>query len=110
MSTAEIRRLGAVLARHEVDQPQAATIIRLLLLTGCRKDEIVTLKWRFYREGNLFLPDGKNGPRTVWLSSIARAILDGLPPKSVWLLPSTPLREWLPTARPSCRPRLSLGS
>ena len=89
MSTAEIRRLGAVLARHEVDQPQAATIIRLLLLTGCRKDEIVTLKWRFYREGNLFLPDSKNGPRTVWLSSNARAILDGLPPKSVWMSPST---------------------
>ena len=73
MSTAEIRRLGEVLARHEVEHPQAAAIMRLLLLTGCRKDEIVALKWRFYREGNLFLPDSKTGPRTVWLSSAAHA-------------------------------------
>ena len=89
LSSAEIRRLGEMLARHEADRPQAAAIIRLLLLTGCRKGEIVTLKWRFYREGNLFLPDSKNGPRMVWLSSAARAILDGLPRKSVWIFPST---------------------
>ena len=28
------------------------------------------------------------GPRTVWLSSAARAILDGLPRKSIWVFPS----------------------
>ena len=88
LSTAEIRRLGEVLARHEADYPQATAIIRLLLLTGCRKGEIVSLKWRFYREGKLFLPDSKTGPRTVWLSSAARAILDGLPRKAIWVFPS----------------------
>ena len=87
-STAEIRRLGDVLARHEADHPKAVAIVRLLLLTGCRKNEILTLKWRCYREGKLFLPDSKSGPRTVWLSSAARAILDGFPRKSVWAFPS----------------------
>ena len=44
LSAAEIRRLGEVLARHEADRPQVVAIIRLLLLTGCHKSEIVTLK------------------------------------------------------------------
>ena len=88
LSTTEYRRLGEELAHHEDDHPQAVAIMRLLLLTGCRRSEIVTLKWRFYREGKLFLPDSKTGPRTVWLSSAARAILDGLPRKSVWVFPS----------------------
>jgi len=47
LSVAEIRRLGEALARHEADHPQAVAIIQLLLFTGCRKSEIVTLKWRF---------------------------------------------------------------
>ena len=88
LSEPELRRLGEVLARHEASHPRAVAVIRLLLLTGCRKGEIVTLKWRFYREGKLFLPDSKVGPRTVWLSSAARDILDGLPRTSVWVFPS----------------------
>ena len=88
LSAAEIGRLGDVLARHEADRPLASAVIRLLLLTGCRKGELVTLKWRFYREGKLFLPDSKTGPRTIWLSSAAREVLDGLPRKAVWVFPS----------------------
>ena len=88
LSAVEIRRLGEVLARHEADRPQTVAIIRLLLLTGCRRSEVVTLKWRDYREGKLFLRDSKVGPRTVWLSSAARAILDGLPRDSAWVFPS----------------------
>ena len=44
LSAAEFRRLGEVLARHEPARPQVVAIIRLLLLTGCRRREIVTLK------------------------------------------------------------------
>ena len=102
LSVVEIRRLGTVLARHEVEHPQAVAIVRLLLLTGCRKSEIVTLKWRFYREGKLFLPDSKTGPRTVWLSSAARAILDGLPRRAVWVFPSPRTDACLNSATLAC--------
>ncbi len=88
LSSAEFRRLGEALARHESRRPTEVAILRLLLLTGCRRGEILTLKWSFYREGNLFLPDSKTGPRTVWLSSPARKILDGLPRNSAWVFPS----------------------
>ena len=88
LSTVEIHHLGMVLARQEADRPQAVAIVQLLLLTGCRKSEIVTLKWSFYREGKLFLRDSKTGPRTVWLSSAARTILDGLPRRAIWVFPS----------------------
>ena len=79
LAPGELRRLGAVLARHDAARPLVTAAIRLILLTGCRKTEILTLAWSSYREGRLYLPDSKTGPRTVWLSSAARDILDGLP-------------------------------
>ena len=88
LSPDEIRRVVEVLNRHDETRPLQAAFIRLLLLTGCRKGELLTLKWRDYREGKLFLRDSKNGPRTVWLSSAAREVLDRLPRKSAWVFPS----------------------
>ena len=88
LSAAEIRSLAAVLDRFEADRPQQVAIIRLLLLTGCRASEVRTLKWRYRREGKLFLPDSKTGPRTIWLSSAAHAILDRVPRTASWMFPS----------------------
>lgn len=84
----EIRRLSRVLDRYHDGHPLRTSILRLLLLTGCRKSEILTLRWSEYREGNLHLPDSKSGPRMVWLSSAARRILDDLPRASRWVFPS----------------------
>ena len=88
LSEQELRRLGAVLASHEQRHPRDVAFVRLLLLTGCRKSEISTLQWSEYREGRLFLRDGKTGPRTVWLSSPARAVLEGMPRQGRWVFPS----------------------
>ena len=81
----EYRSLAAVLARHQSRRPLHAAAVQLLLLTGCRKGEIIMLKWRDYREGRLFLPDSKTGPRTVWLAQAARDLLDSLPRKHTWV-------------------------
>ncbi len=88
LSEPELRRLAQVLDRHEARHPCKTAFIRLLLLTGCRKSEIATLAWPDYREGRLFLRDSKTGPRTVWLSSPARAVLDELPREDKWVFPS----------------------
>ena len=88
LSEPELRRLALVLDSHEARYPRETAFVRLLLLTGCRKNEIRTLQWSDYRERRLFLRDGKAGPRTVWLSSPARHVLDGLPRRGRWVFPS----------------------
>ena len=88
LSGEELRRLALTLERHEASRPVHVAFLRLLLLTGCRKGELATLEWSAYREGHLFLPDSKTGPRTVWLSSPARAVLERLPRAGRWVFPS----------------------
>ena len=83
----EFRRLGAALAGR-ADALPPASVVRLLALTGCRQSEVRTLEWRDYRSGHLFLRDSKTGPRTVWLSSAARLVLDALPRTSRWVFPA----------------------
>ncbi|MCY4319781.1 MAG: site-specific integrase [Alphaproteobacteria bacterium] len=87
LSDDELRRLSKQLAAHEVRWPGQVAVIRLLLLTGCRKSEILTLQWSDYRAGNLFLRDSKTGPRTVWLSGPARRVLDGIGRNGRWVFP-----------------------
>ena len=69
----EYRRVGEVLDEAEADgsaMPSAVAAIRLLLLTGCRKNEIVTLRWDDIDRtaGELRLSDAKSGPRRVPLT------------------------------------------
>lgn len=89
LSADEMRRLSGVLNRYRDRRPLETAIVRLLLLTGCRKSEILTLRWSDYREGKLFLADSKTGPRTVWLSSAARQVLEDLPRTGPWVIPAT---------------------
>ena len=77
LSREEVARLHRALDRQtrESDRDQA-DIIRLLLFTGCRKSEIVRLRWSEVRDGSIDLEDGKTGPRSVPLNAQARRILD----------------------------------
>ena len=79
LSTGEIDRLHRALDRLVDERPsrcRQADIIRLLLLTGCRRGEIAGLKWSEVDGDVLRLADTKTGARTVWLSEAARVILD----------------------------------
>ena len=89
LSDDEIRRLSERLSAHAARCPLQVAVIRLLLLTGCRKSEVMTLRWSDYREGHLFLRDSKTGPRTVWLSQPARNVFEGRERNSRWVFPGT---------------------
>ena len=80
LSREEIVRLHRTLDlwTGEGSRPQAE-IIRLLLLTGCRRGEIVGLRWSEIQADGLVLIDSKTGPRKVPLNAQARAILDRQP-------------------------------
>ena len=97
LSREEIRRLHAVLDACVAERPvhaPAADIIRLLLLTGCRRGEIENLQWREVGEDVLELMDSKTGPRTVFLSPKAKAIIERQPRLgSPWVFPSPVNRE-----------------
>ena len=80
LSLEEVGRLHRVLdAQTRKECRQQADIIRLLLLTGCRKGEIVCLRWSEVHPDVLVLADSKTGPRQVPLNSQARRILDRQP-------------------------------
>ncbi len=79
----EFRRLGRVLRDSEADGSEwAPTIaaIRLLMLTGCRKSEILELCWDDVDRtvGELRLREAKAGPRMVHLTAPIRVVLEGL--------------------------------
>ncbi len=79
LSNAEFQRLGLVLNSPDKlnINPTAISAIQLLLLTGCRKSEILKLKWsEVDREGGmLFLSDTKSGARRVFLSDAALNVI-----------------------------------
>ena len=90
----EFDRLGRVLAELETAgtvSTSAAGALRLLILTGCRRNEIVTLKWEHVdlEHDELRLREPKTGARAVPLSPAAKQVLTALPrrPDNPWVFP-----------------------
>lgn len=103
LSEVEMARLGAALAamREHADQSlrSQAMAITLLLLTGCRRGEILSLQWSDLRGNRLKLRDSKTGPRTVWLGQEAVDLLASHPrsPKVPWIFWNERLRRPIST-------------
>ncbi len=80
----EYARLGRVLVEAESESivmASAVAAIRLLLLTGCRRNEILTLRWDDIdrSSGELRLLDSKTGPRPVPLTPAVERVLARIP-------------------------------
>lgn len=92
LSEVEIARVADTLAVMEAEglNRNAAAAIRLLLLTGCRKDEILSARWEYvdFERKCLRLSDSKTGAKVVPLAAAALALLAGLPraEKATWVL------------------------
>ncbi|MCZ0955267.1 MAG: tyrosine-type recombinase/integrase [Rhodospirillaceae bacterium] len=90
----EIERLGKVLDEEQANgrtSAPAIEAIRLLILTGCRKNEILSLRWGDVNldARELRLRDTKTGPRFVALSPAAVQRFKGLygSTGSEWVIP-----------------------
>ncbi|MCR9140308.1 MAG: site-specific integrase [Alphaproteobacteria bacterium] len=82
LSDDEQARLGQVLAdalESGSATEYAVAAISLLILTGCRLGEILTLKWDYVTPYHLELPDSKTGRRRIPLPREAYDILISLP-------------------------------
>ena len=93
LSEREFVRLGRVLDELEAKgkiSTSAAAGLRLLMLTGCRRNEILTLHWEDVdlEHDEIRLRDAKTGARAVPLSPTARQVLTSLPrqPDNPWVI------------------------
>src|SRR5215207_6428181 len=84
LSSAELARLGAALKNAEDERltsPYVIAAIRLLVFTGARLSEILTLQWDHVdlERGWLNLSDSKTGAKTIYLNAAAKRLLAALP-------------------------------
>lgn len=84
LSEEEFQRLGRVLddvGKGGSENTYAIAAVRLLLLTGARLSEILTLRWQWVdlERGFLMLPDSKTGQKVIFLNSAAQGVLRELP-------------------------------
>lgn len=83
LSEAELARLARVLVEAErtrTELPSALAAIRLLLFTGARLSEILTLRWEYVdlESQCLRIPDSKTGAKTIHLPPAALEVLHNL--------------------------------
>ena len=93
LTVEEYRRLGRALTEAEATgsvSPCAVAALRLLMLTGCRLTEILTLRWDDVDRtaGEFRLRAGKTGARMVALTPTAERVLAGIVrvPGNPWVI------------------------
>ena len=90
LSAAELTRLGAALKgleesyeagkdprRQQSELPAGLAAVRLLVFTGARVSEILSLRWEYvdFERGLLRLPDSKTGAKVIHLNAPALELL-----------------------------------
>ncbi len=84
LSQQELARLSAALRQAEAEKtasPWVIAAIRLLVFTGARLNEILTLRWEYVdlERAQIRLPDSKTGAKTIYLNAPAIDVLTNIP-------------------------------
>lgn len=97
----EYRRLFRALETCAEAYPTEVALIRFLAYTGSRFGEALVLTWEQLHAKRAVLRDSKTGPKTLWLSVEAEAVLDAMPrgAPSAWVFAPD-------LARSTCRCRV----
>ena len=71
----------AAAENNNTESPWIVGAIRLLVLTGARLSEILTLKWDYidFDRATMRLPDSKTGAKTIYLNAPALEVLSDIP-------------------------------
>ena len=83
LSREELARLASTLSEAEhqrTEMPSVISALRLLIFTGCRRGEILGLRWEHLdlERRLLLLPDSKTGQKTILLNEPAMEVLRGI--------------------------------
>ncbi|MEO5349272.1 MAG: site-specific integrase [Magnetococcus sp. YQC-3] len=83
MTGEELARLGEAMQQAEQEgvNPVAIAALRMLLLTGMRRGEVLTLEWSHvdFERACLRLPDSKSGAKILHMGAAALELLASLP-------------------------------
>ncbi len=93
MGVDDLAKIGSALVYQESTgriDPFAATAIRLLLFTGARLNEVLSLRWEDIdvEAGFAHIADSKTGAKVLHLGTPAIEILKNLPRLNKWVFPS----------------------
>lgn len=86
LTVEEIERLSNILKEQSyinIELPSVIHALKLLLLTGCRLSEILTLKWDYidFAHQRINFPDSKTGKKTVYISPLVIELLQNIEKK-----------------------------
>lgn len=98
----QLADLIRAVAWREKRYPEVTALVRLILLTGARRSEIMTAKWEWIRGNTLHLPDSKTGEKKIHLSPQAVSVLNSIPKVNEYIIPgrygrghmNTPYKAW----------------
>ena len=102
LKMSQLERVGSAMRElKDIESEYVLSAIQMLILTGCRTGEILSLKWEYidFENSCMNLPDTKTGEREIHLNPSALSILKSLERKSDYVFVSRVENKQITTIR-----------